>query len=367
MPNLEKLKKLSDIIDRAMRERDAELNGDGLHLDLALETNVRSIGGLYESRAFNDLENTCSLIIQQCRTKWMDQRSPEDALRAHAKLPPGIRIPPLWNAPDNSFFRAGAPVVVSSASGVGKSTTARNIIVHNIMNKIPTVYVTNEDTKAEAVIGLFTIYAKIHLGISLSFMEVERWNYEAARPNASAKAKENAQRLYLFAKQMQKHVCIIEAEYWSMSRIIFGAENAENYFGRPAECVILDYAQRIDPEPASRNKDIRLQMIEASRMWANYVKSKQKVGILISQLNDDGKTAESRQFEKDAGQWVVIERKYDDATDTFSDDVVIRFKKGRRTGTGRVVCHIDGSSGAFIKRADWKPAELHLDYGAANG
>lgn len=102
-------------------------------------------------------------------------------------------------------------------------------------------------------------------------------------------------------------------------------------------------------------------------MWANYVKSKQKVGILISQLNDDGKTAESRQFEKDAGQWVVIERKYDDKTDTFSDEVVIRFKKGRRTGTGRVVCHIDGGSGAFIKRADWKPAELHLDYEVANG
>lgn len=367
MANLEKIKKLSDIIDRAMRERDAELNGDGLHLDLALETNVRSISGLYESRAFTDLENTCSLIIQQCRTKWMDQRSPEDALRAHGKLPPGLKIPNLWNAPDNSFFRAGAPVVISSASGVGKSTTARNIIVHNILNKIPTVYVTNEDTKAEAVIGLFTIYAKLHLGLSLSFMEVERWNHESLKPGASDKAKESARQLYIFAKQIQKYVCIIEAEYWSMSRIIFGAENAENYFGRPADCVILDYAQRIDPEPASKNKDIRLQMIEASRMWANYVKSKQKVGILISQLNDDGKTAESRQFEKDAGQWVVIERKYDDSTDTFSEEVVIRFKKGRRTGTGRVVCHIDGSSGAFIPSALWRPAESRLDFRSGNG
>jgi len=366
MPNLDKVKKLTDIIDRAVRERDAELNGDGLHLDLALETNVRSLSGLYESRAFNDLENTCALIIQQCKTKWMDQRSPEDALRAHAKLPPGIRIPPLWNAPDNAFFRAGAPVVISSASGVGKSTTARNIIVHNIINKIPTVYVTNEDTKAEAVIGLFTIYAKIHLGRSLSFMEVERWNYEAARPGASVAAQENARLLYVFAKQMQKHVLIIEAEYWSMSRIIYGAENAENHFGKPAECVILDYAQRIDPEPASRNKDIRLQMIEASRMWANYVKAKQKVGILISQLNDDGKTAESRQFEKDAGQWVVIEREYDSNNDTFSDQVKIRFKKGRRTGTGRVTCHIDGQSGAFIPSASWAPAEARLDFKAAN-
>lgn len=366
MANLEKLKKLTEIIDRAVRERDAELNGDGLHLDLALETNVRSIQALYESRSFSDLENTCALIIQQCKTKWMDQRSPEDALRAHAKLPPGIRIPTLWNAPDNSFFRAGAPVVVSSASGVGKSTTARNIIVHNIMNKIPTVYVTNEDTKAEAVIGLFTIYAKLHLGRSLSFMEVERWNHEAAKPNASDAAKENARQLYLFAKQIQKHVCIIEAEYWSMSRIIYGAENAENYFGRPADCVILDYAQRIDPEPASRNKDIRLQMIEASRMWANYVKSKQKVGILISQLNDDGKTAESRQFEKDAGQWVVIERKYDEDSDTFSSEVKIRFKKGRRTGTGRVVCHIDGPSGAFIPTPLWRPPEMKLDFRSGN-
>ena len=220
---------------------------------------------------------------------------------------------------------------MSSASGVGKSTTARNIIVHNIMNKIPTVYVTNEDTKAEAVIGLFTIYAKLHLGRSLSFMEV-----------GAGTMRRRSQMPVMLQKRMPGSCTFCKADsetrlhhrsgYWSMSRIIYGAENAENYFGRPADCVILDYAQRIDPEPASRNKDIRLQMIEASRMWANYVKSKQKVGILISQLNDDGKTAESRQFEKDAGQWVVIERKYDEDSDTFSSEVKIRFKKGAGQG-----------------------------------
>lgn len=361
MPNLAKVQKLTEIIDKAVRERDAELNGDGLHLDLALETNVRSIVGLYESRSFSDLENMCSLIIQQCKSKWSEQRTPEDALKAHAKLPPGLRVPKMWNAPDNSFFRAGAPVVVSSASGVGKSTTARNIIAHNILNKIPTVYVTNEDTKAEAVIGLFTIYTKINTGRSFSFMEVETWNYLAARGNKDA--QEKARLLYEFARRIDKFVYIVEAEYWSMSRIIYAAESSENHFGQPCTCVILDYVQRVDPEPGSAKNEIRLQMIEASRRWANYVKSKQKVGILISQLNDDGKTAESKQFEKDAGQWIVIERKYDESTDTFSDEVNIRFRKGRRTGTGRVTCHIDAQSGAFIPSQLWKPAPEALNFG----
>jgi hypothetical protein len=218
--------------------------------------------------------------------------------------------------------------------------------------------VTNEDTKAEAVIGLFTIYTKIITGKSYSFLEVENWNYQAAKGNKES--QEKARILYEFARRMDKFVYIVEAEYWSMSRIIYAAETSENHFAQPAQCVILDYVQRIDPEPASRGKDIRLQMIEGSRMWANYVKSKQKVGILISQLNDDGKTAESRQFEKDAGQWIVIERKYDETTDSFSSEVSIRFRKGRRTGTGRVTCHIDGQSGAFIPSERWMPTPERL-------
>ena len=95
-------------------------------------------------------------------------------------------------------------------------------------------------------------------------------------------------------------------------------------------------------------------------MWANYVKAKKKVGIIISQMNENGKTAESSQFEKDAGQWLVIERKYDESTDSFRDEVNIRFRKGRRTGTGRVVCQIDPGSGAFIPYANWKPAPESL-------
>lgn len=364
MADVDRLKKIDAKIAELMALKNAEINSDSLESDLALESNVQSIAQLYEQRSFNDLANVAAMVVQQCRKKWTAQKSNAQALAEHARMPQGIPVPRLWNAPDASMFRAGAPIVISSASGVGKSTTARNIIAHNIMNKIPTVYVTNEDMKAEAIIGLFTIYARIHYGVSASFAEVEAWNHNALR--GSVIAKGDAVNLHNFARQSEKVVDIIEAEYWSMSQILYGIEEAENRLGVPAKCVILDYVQRVDPEPSSRNRDIRLQMIEASRMWANYVKAKKKVGIIISQMNDNGKTAESSQFEKDAGQWIVIERKYDDTTDTFSDEVNIRFRKGRRTGTGRATCHIDGKSGAFIPSALWKPAPNNLDFEARN-
>lgn len=95
-------------------------------------------------------------------------------------------------------------------------------------------------------------------------------------------------------------------------------------------------------------------------MFANYVKTKKLCGILISQLNDDGKTAESRQFEKDAGQWIVIERERDKDTEELSPVVHIRVKKGRRTGTGKMICHLDAMSGAFIPSGHWSPAKEQL-------
>jgi len=360
MADIDKLKKLDARIAELVALKNAEINSDSLESDLALESNVLSIAQMYERRNFADLANVASMIVQQCRKKWTAQKTNAQALAEHARMPQGIAVPKLWNAPDGSMFRAGAPIVISSASGVGKSTTARNIIVHNILQKIPTVYVTNEDTKAEAIMGLYTIYVRVYLGQSFSFAETETWNHNALRGKNPARS--DGINLHNFARQIEKYVDIVEAEYWSMSQIIYGIEESENRLGVQAKCAILDYVQRIDPEPTSRNRDIRLQMIEGSRMWANYVKSKQKVGILISQLNDDGKTAESRQFEKDAGQWIVIERKYDDTTDTFSDEVTIRFKKGRRTGTGRAVCFIDPKSGAFIPSPNWKPAPNSLDF-----
>lgn len=355
------LKKVNAQIDALVKRRDEIVNSKDLTTDLALETNVSAIGRHYSSRDWRAVENTASMIVQLTRGKWTDEKTFEQSIKDHAAQRPGIDIPSVWNAPQGMMFRRGAPIVVSSASGVGKSTTARNIIVHNIIKKIPTVLVTNEDTKAETLIGLYTIYARLMTGHQFAFNDVEKWIIGNAKD--SNKYASEVKMFLSFIRGISKYIHIIEAEYWSWSRVLFGIEDSENALGCPPDCVIVDYVQRIDPEPESRNKDVRLQMIEGSRMMANYIKTKKLVGILISQLNDDGKTAESRQFEKDAGQWLVIERKYEETTDTFSNEVVIRFKKGRRTGTGRAVCFVDPTNGAFIPSAIYKPSTGSIPFG----
>lgn len=352
--NHDLIKKLNGQIDALLKRRDELVNSKDLASDLALESNVSAIARHYAGKDWRAVENTASMIVHLMRGKWTDEKSFEQAIKDHAALKPGIEVPGVWNAPQGMIFRRGAPIVISSASGVGKSTTARNVIVHNIMRRVPTVLITNEDTKAETLIGLYTIYARLTTGHTFAFNDVEKWIIQNAKNPEQHKTE---LRLFLsFIKSISKYVHIIEAEYWSWSRILFAIEDSENVLGVPPDCIVVDYVQRIDPEPESRNKDVRLQMIEGSRMLANYIKVKKLVGILISQLNDDGKTAESRQFEKDAGQWLVVERKYDDTTDTFANEVTIRFKKGRRTGTGRAVCYVDPTNGAFIPTPLWKPS-----------
>ena len=247
MADIEYLKKIDARIAELVAAKNAELNSESLEADLALESNVREVARLYDNRSFSDLANVSAMIVQQCRKKWTAQKTNSQAMADHARMPAGVKVPHLWNPPENSYFRAGAPVVISSASGVGKSTTARNIIAHNIMNKIPTVYVTNEDMKAEAIIGLFTIYTRIMTGRSISFMEAEAWNHNAHRGKQADMTEAKA--LQSFASLIEKRVDIIEAEYWSMSQILYGIDDAENRLGVPAQCVILDYVQRVDPEP----------------------------------------------------------------------------------------------------------------------
>jgi len=358
MENAEKIKKISEQMHLLARKRDELMGTVDLGSDLALESNVGSIQALYSEGKFRELQNTLSMAYHLCKTKWHPQKQFEVALKDHAKMPPGIPIPKFWNPVENSFIRFRTPSVISSKSGVGKSTSVRNIAVNNLMLKIPTVYVTLEDTMAEAIIGMFTIYTYLNTGVSYSFQEVEKWVHETEKGNTKYKAEARA--VYTFASQIKKYISIIEAEYSSMSSIIIDIEREENKFGQRVECAILDYIQLVEPEPRDTLKDTRNQMIAKSKMWKNFCKSRDMAGIIISQLNDDGRTAESTQFEKDAGQWFIIEREQDKDTEELSNTVTIRVKKGRRTGTGKMVCAIDGKSGAFIPGQSWKPVRTNL-------
>lgn len=356
--NPDEIKRVSLQIAELVKKRDELMGEIDLGSDLALETNVASIQKLYDARSFRELQNVAAMVYQLCTKRSMQQKDYSAALKDHARMPPGILIPHHWNPAPKSYFRYRVPIVISAKSGVGKSTLARNIIVNNYLNKIHTVYITNEDSMAEAIIGMYTIYIKLSTGRSVKFQEVEEWLSETERGNQ--KYKELAGNVYRFADQIKKYIRIVEAENLAMSSILLEIERTENLFGDPVKCALLDYIQLVEPEHRDNIKELRHQMIAKSRMWKNYAKTRNIVPIIISQLNDDGRTAESTQFEKDAGQWLVIERERDQDTEELSPTVTIRIKKGRRTGTGKMVCHFDGISGAFIPSGHWQPPRENL-------
>ena len=339
-------------IEKHARARDSLMGNDPAS-DMALQSACEAIPALWSARSWKELEATLRSSADMVRNRWRPQASNMEAVKAHAKLKQGIRIPHLWNAPEGRYFRRVAPILISAKSGVGKSTCARNIIIHNLSDKIPTVYLTNEDTKAEAVIGLFTIWARINSGNIYEFEQVETWLRSAE--SGGDKFKKEAAMVYAFAQKLEKLVQIVECHDMPMSQILLEAQRVENLFGFKAECTILDYIQKVSHEEWARREPIRIQNIIASKMFTSYVGVSGGVGIAVSQENKEGGTAESAQFERDAGQWFSIERKTDDTTGEMSNDAVIRIKKGRRTGTGLIKCYFEGRSGALIPRETWRP------------
>ena len=343
------LQKINEQIDRLVDARSRLIDGDNhLALDLALESSVQKISQLYADRKWAEFSNALTGSLELVKQRKFENRSGAEAIKSHASIPGGWPLPKTWGMPSDFTFRRVAPVVIGAKSGVGKSTAARCVIVDNWLNKRRTTLATNEDGHAECLISLFCIMAKIKTGESISFAELER--KLNANQSDSTKYTDERKKFDDFVRMSEKFVCIIETEYYSMSRIINALEWSENFFGVQPDCIIVDYLQRVSPEPTAHRQDMRLQMIDASRMIANYIKQKKCVGILISQLNADGKTSESQQFIKDAGQFFVIERDYDEATDRFSETVKIRLQKNRRGRTGRGECFFDGVSGAMIPK-----------------
>lgn len=349
-----RVQKINSEISRLVDQRDKLIDGsDHLSSDLALETNVQKIRELYESGSWQDLNNTLAASIEIVKNKNFVNVGAVQAIEKHASIKPGFVLPSSWNAGRDVMLRRGAPIVLASKSGVGKSTTSRNLAVHNLNEKRRTVIMTNEDTKAEILIGLYTIWRRLHTGESIGFEEVEKWLNQ--NDQDSSKFQHEVSVFKKFCERSEKYICIVECEYWSWSRIIYGIEWTENHFGCAPDCVIIDYVQRIEPEPVMSRIDYRLQHVHGSRLITNYIKRKQCVGILVSQLNESGGTAESTQYQRDAGQLIHIEREYDENSDKYSNEIVIRLKKFRRGATGRGTCYFDSLSGAFISSPTWRP------------
>lgn len=358
LSDAERAAQLTQQIEKYVIERNALLNKGDLRSDLALERNVESIPQLYRANDWHALANTGAMIADLCRRNIKPQKTPEQALREHAKMPPGIQIPRLWNASADSYFRFGAPILLSAKSGVGKSAGACNIAVHNYLNKIPTVYFAGEDTLAETVIKCFTIWSMIRVGRSFPFTMAETWLHEGLKGDKENESKAAA--IYKWVSDFKKIVHIVESEYMSPSGILIEVERAENFLGQRVQCIINDYIQINEAEHYMKRESVREQNMEKSKTFKKYVKGKPVAFISISQLNDDNRTAESTQFEKDAAQWIILERAMNTETDELSPELKIRMVKGRRTGSGRFVCHFDGPSGAFIPTATWSPIKKSL-------
>lgn len=356
---IDELRKIDNDLHRLQEKRNAIISADNRANDLALLSNVEAAQELYNAHDWRGLESVYTMGLQLLKSKALETMTAVEASKHHANIKPGFAFPKSMNMPGNLIMRRGVPIIVGAGSGVGKSTFARNIAAHNALKKIQTVIMSNEETKAEVLIGLFTIISKLRTGITYEFSEVENWLYQN-RKNATMH-KQECEVYYRFAEWVEKYVWIVECEYWPISKIIYGIEDSENHFGQYPECVIIDYIQRVEPEHNARTVTMREQNVQSSRMITNYAKTRKPVMLLVSQLNDAGRTAESTQFEKDATQKITIERDFDDTTQTFSDETQIMVKKNRKGMTGRARCFLDGKSGAFLPHTGWTPEQGRLN------
>jgi len=318
--------------------------------DIALSTAVEQIKKAYKSRDWLNLKNAAAYIAEIKSDVAPVEPDPDQEWLEISNGIFGVPFPPAWGLPKEYAMPRGKFTIFGAPQKTGKTraTISALLALADIGHRVS--FMSGEMPSSQ--IWLIAWMQKQFLDKRLSIGEFEARAYMASKDPRYIGHHESYKN---FRKHYGQKIFVMYTPGWSARRIVYGHRLSENHFGRPATVWATDYAQIIGKDPSAR--DMRESQINNSLYFTVATGVANVAHILVSQVNEMGVTAESTQYERDAGMVVNFIRETNKDTGEKSAQIKIHVKHSRSTASGIFTRWMDVKSGAIVPDAGYIPKE----------
>lgn len=323
---------------------------DYLAEDTALLRAMEKVKKSYKDRNWLELKNAAQYIAE-IKHELAPATPDAEADWAEISAPNfGAPFPPNWGMTRDYVIPRGKYIIFNAPPKTGKTRAALSLALHlaNIGHRVS--FLSGEMPTSQ--LWLLLWMQRFFLETGKSYGEFEARAIMAGKDTRNIPIHES---YHNFRREYGKKIWVAYTPGWSARRTIYGHKLSENLWGKPATAWFTDYAQILGKDPSA--KDMRESHINNSLTMTVATGIAGVAHILVSQVNDLGVTAESSQYERDAGMVINFSREADKVTGEKSDMLKIHIKHSRSTPSRIFTAHMDVKSGAIVPSAAWRPAD----------
>lgn len=179
-------------------------------------------------------------------------------------------------------------VVIGGQTKAGKSVLAGQIALNVALSGKPVLYISLEMTERELTLRFLSSLARVDV------RKVKEWTEAEHARIAQA------------AATLNKAPMMIVTRAYKLSEI---SATCQRYAARPGEpmaVIVLDYAQLTEGMRQGKDDRRQQEIAQVSRTCKRLAGKLNVLFILLTQLNDDGRTREGRDIENDANLMVEV-------------------------------------------------------------
>lgn len=328
-----------EALARQIKEMSYELKKEKIFTDFRLFDKIEELKKLCDSGQLEKAEYIARQIRNALSTENIIQieRNDFEKIKEYSNQPAPNVFPELFELNGIEIMR-GINVGLGSYPGIGKTTFACNLAYYNLMKNIKTLFISLEMPTVH-------IYIKMYL----LFLHTNRYKTSFQVINEYIKNSVINQKEYdlfiEFVKRAQKSLIIVDYEKLTASQICYLTDEASKEFDKFPSWIIVDYIQRIQPEPSKVFQTMREKMIFISDAFTTKAKKEMSNFLLLSQLNQDGKFREASNIRDDVGMSIILNRKIDDDTGEYEPEIEMKIDKSRYTRLTKSTVKFHGKTG----------------------
>lgn len=257
-------------------------------------------------------------------------------------------------------FERGDLVILSAASGVGKSAFAANIARDvGIIQKRPTLYLNSEMSDKQQALR----YASLLSGVSHKMIrdglpddtegqgDADYWG----RVEQAAEKQVDGRLYTLTIPDLQIENAIAETSRIKERIDLDNEQREEGKAAFPLSLVIVDYVGRMDTL-SNRDRQEWQIMEQAARALKTMAQELNLVVVMVAQMSSNGETlAKASSMKNECDLWLNLRRLSNDEYAKVSKcwNVCIEIKKARNVETGKkLLMHFHGDTLTYTDKED---------------